>query len=134
MLNFESSVLKSMREPIASQCNSFMTGVIPTDLFCPKPGGRTVLRVLIFVLLGQNNQQAPHDESIDHYLKVILAQILPQSANRSNDLHSLFACFIGMMTKIELSIQDFDNKLETSLRRRAARFSRINSKLYLAIY
>ena len=46
--------------------------------------------------------QARHKKSIDHLVKVILAQILPQSANNSNRQHSLFACSITMMTNIEL--------------------------------
>ena len=41
--------------------------------------------------------QAWHNKSIDHHLKVILAQILPQSADESNCQHSLFACLINMM-------------------------------------
>ena len=33
-----------------------------------------------------------HEERIDHHLKVILAQIIPQSSNKSKRQHSLFVC------------------------------------------
>ena len=73
-----------------------MTGVIWPDLFFSSYSEHVAAKSISG--LGRPHYTAvamieeKHEERIDHHLKVILAQIIPQSSNKSNCQHSLFAC------------------------------------------